>query len=80
MTIAIADISMTEELGCKTLTAVRGGDSTLPAVGPVPGEDYFPQVPYLPIAFPLPIRIPEFPIRLPDGCQGGDGGVKGVPL
>jgi len=79
MTIAIADISMTEELGRKAVTAVRGGYSTVPAVEPVPG-DYLPRVPSLPIAFPFPIRFPEFPIHLPDVCRGGDGGLKVVPL
>jgi len=79
MTIAIADISMTEESGGKALRAVRGGYSTLPLVEPVPGENCLPRVPSLPIAFPFPIRFPEFPIR-PDVCRGGDGGVKVVPL
>jgi len=77
MTIAIADISMTEESGRKALTDVSGGYSTLPAVVPVPGEDCLPQVPSLPIAFPFPIRFPAFPI-LPDVCRGGDGAPKGV--
>jgi hypothetical protein len=79
MTIAIADISMTDESGGKALTAVRGGYSTLPAVVPVPGENDLPRVPSLAIAFPFPIRFPEFPIR-PDVCRGEDGGLKGIPL
>jgi len=79
MTIAIADISRTEESGAEALRAVRGAYSTLPAVVPVPGEGCLPRVPSLPIAFPFPIRFPEFPI-LPEVCQGGDGGLKGVPL
>jgi len=79
MTIAIADISMTEESGGEALTAVRGGYSTLLLVEPVPGENCLPGVPSLPIGFPSPIRFPEFPIR-PDVCRGGDGGLKVVPL
>jgi len=75
MTIAIEDISMTEELDRKALTAVRGGDLahpvTMPWEGSLPGS--------LPVAFPFPIRFPEFPI-LPDMCRGGDGGLKVVPL
>jgi hypothetical protein len=72
MTIALEDISMTEELDRKALTAVRGGDLAHPVT--MPGEGYLP--PSLPIAFPFPIRFPDFPIRLPDVCPGGDGGTN----
>jgi len=77
MTIAIADIPMTEESGGEALTAVRGGYSTLPLVEPVPGENCLPRA--LPTPFPFPIRFPEFPV-LPAVCRGGDGGLTVVPL
>jgi hypothetical protein len=53
MTIAIEDISMTEELDRKALTAVRGGDLAHPVT--MPWEGSLP--PSLPIAFPFPIRF-----------------------
>ena len=79
MTIAIADIPMTEESGGEALTAVRGGYSTLPLIEPVPGENCLPRAASLPTPFPFPIRFPEFPV-LPAVCRGGDGGLTVVPL
>jgi hypothetical protein len=76
MTIAIEDISMTEELDHKALTAVRGGDLAHPVT--LPWEGSLPRS--LPIAFPLPIRFPDLSIRLPDVCRGGDVGPKGYPF
>jgi hypothetical protein len=55
LTIVIKDVSMTEELDHKALTAVRGGDN-FRLVGPPLWERYLP--PSLPIGFPSPIPFP----------------------
>jgi hypothetical protein len=70
MTIAIEDISMTEELDRTALTAVRGGNLVL--VRPVPWEDSLPQFPAFPSGFP-------FTTGFPDVCPEEDGGRKVYP-
>jgi hypothetical protein len=73
MTIAIEDISMTEELDRKAQTAVRGGNLVLTC--PSPSEDWLPSMP------PFPSFPSGFPFTtcLPDGWPRDDGGQKVYP-
>jgi hypothetical protein len=66
MTIAIEDISMTEELDRKALTAVRGGDLAHPVT--MPWEGSLP--PSLPIAFPFRPVCPLLKISIPASSPG----------
>ncbi len=72
MTIAIEDISTTEQLDCDARTGVRGGVATMPATisGPAPWEAYLPPFPSFPSGFPFngfsPVIQPEPKITLLD--------------
>ena len=71
MTIAIDDISISEELDRAALTAVRGGNLVLAC--PPPGEDWLPEFPAFPCGFP-------FTGGFPDMTPVDDGGPKAYPL
>jgi hypothetical protein len=68
VTIAIEDISMTEQLDREALTAVRGGVGYLPT--PSPWEVCLPEFPSFPSGFPFtgcsPVAEPEPKLRLVD--------------
>jgi hypothetical protein len=65
MTIAIEDISTTEQLDREALTAVRGGYATMPATISTssPWDGWVPQFPSFPSGFPFdgsnPVLHPE---------------------
>ena len=63
--IAIEDISMTEELDRKALTAARGG---VAIISRSPWEDSFPRLPGFPTGFPFAffpdLAAPEIDGRL----------------
>jgi hypothetical protein len=65
MTIVIQDLSMTEGLDRRALSAARGGMNIQPA--PAPWGPYLPQVPCLPIDFPFHPVLPIARVEAP-GC------------
>jgi hypothetical protein len=56
MTIAIEDISRTEQLDREELSCVRGGIALIPVDSP-PGDGSMPPFPTFPSGFPQPVWI-----------------------